>query len=287
MPTVVVGVDSTETSLHAARWAASLAAREESELHIVGAYDASTSDYAPGLVIPQDVVEAIAGEAKDAVKQAAAAALEAAPDVRVRTSVGEGDAARTLLEVGKDATAIVIGTRRLGSVRGLVLGSVGVTIAAHYHGRVVVIDGEGKAGPVVVGVGDTPISDPAVKEAYRQADSLRVPLVAVHTWAQLDADALHGFGIEPDAVERMSTEANEAVAERLAGYSQDYPDVEVQRVVVPDDPAKAIVAAADERGASLIVAGSRGRGGFKGLLLGSTSQKILQHASCPVMIVRE
>ena len=73
----------------------------------------------------------------------------------------------------------------------------------------------------------------------------------------------------------------------LAGYSQDYPDVEVQRVVVPDDPAKAIVAAADERGASLIVAGSRGRGGFKGLLLGSTSQKILQHASCPVMIVRE
>ncbi len=287
MPTVVVGVDNTETSLHAARWAASLAAREDSELHIVGAYDASTSNYAPGLVIPQEVVEAIAGEAKDAVQQAAAAVLEAEPDVRVRTSVGEGDAARTLLEVGKDATAIVIGTRRLGGVKGLLLGSVGVTIAAHYHGRVIVIGDEAKAGPVVVGVGDTPISDPAVRQAYRQADSLRVPLVAVHTWAQLDADALHGFGIEPDAVERMSAEANEAVAERLAGYVQDYPDVEVVRVVVPDDPGKAIIAAAQERGASLIVVGSRGRGGFKGLLLGSTSQKVLQHAECPVMIVRE
>ncbi|MFT3899259.1 MAG: universal stress protein [Gordonia sp. (in: high G+C Gram-positive bacteria)] len=287
MPTVVVGVDNTDTSLHAARWAASLAAREESELHIVGAYDASTSNYAPGLVIPQDVVEAIANEAKDAVQKAAAAALEAEPDVRVRTSVGEGDAARTLLEVGKDATAIVIGTRRLGSVKGLLLGSVGVMIAAHYHGRVVVIGDEVPSGPVVVGVGDTPISDPAVKEAYRQADSLKVPLVAVHTWAQLDADALHGFGIEPEAVERMSAEATEAVAERLAGYAEDYPDVEVQRIVVPDDPGKAIVEAATERKASLIVVGSRGRGGFKGMLLGSTSQKVLQHAGTPVMIVRE
>ncbi|QKT06473.1 universal stress protein [Gordonia sp. X0973] len=286
MPTVVVGVDKTETSLHAARWAASLAAREESELHIVGAYDASTSNYAPGLVIPQDVVEAIANEAKTAVQAAAAAALEAAPDVRVRTSVGEGDAARTLLEVGKDATAIVIGTRRLGSVKGLLLGSVGVTIAAHYHGRVVVIGDEVKPGPVVVGVGDTPSSDPAVQEAYHQADSLGVGLVAVHTWAQLDADALHGFGIEPDAVERMSAEATEAVAERLAGYSQDYPDVQVERVVVPDDPGKAIIDVATDRGASLIVVGSRGRGGFKGLLLGSTSQKVLQHSEVPVMIVR-
>ncbi|MFT4200710.1 universal stress protein [Gordonia sp. (in: high G+C Gram-positive bacteria)] len=286
MPTVVVGVDNTDTSLHAARWAAALAAREESELHIVGAYDASTSNYAPGLVIPQDVVEAIANEAKDAVQKAAAAALEAEPDVRVRTSVGEGDAARTLLEVGKDATAIVIGTRRLGSVKGLLLGSVGVTIAAHYEGRVVVIGDEVGSGPVVVGVGDTPVSDPAVKEAYRQADSLKVPLVAVHTWSQLDADALHGYGIEPEAVERMSTEATEAVAERLAGYSQDYPDVEVQRIVVPDDPGKAIISAAGERKASLIVVGSRGRGGFKGLLLGSTSQKVLQQAECPVMIVR-
>ena len=65
-------------------------------------------------------------EAKDAVTNAASAALEAEPDLRIRTSVGEGDAARTLLEVGKDATAIVIGNRRLGGVKGLLLGSVGV-----------------------------------------------------------------------------------------------------------------------------------------------------------------
>ena len=173
MPTVVVGVDNTDTSLHAARWAASLAAREDSELHIVGAYDASTSNYAPGLVIPQEVVEAIAGEAKDAVTNAASAALEAEPDLRIRTSVGEGDAARTLLEVGKDATAIVIGTRRLGGVKGLLLGSVGVTLAAHYHGRVVVIGGDPGSGPVVVGVGDTPISDDAAETRIE-----RVPIAA-------------------------------------------------------------------------------------------------------------
>ena len=61
----------------------------------------------------------------------------------------------------------------------------------------------------------------------------------------------------------MSAEATETVAERMAGYSQDYPDVAVERVVVPDDPSKAILDVAKDRGASLIVVGSRGRGGFR------------------------
>ncbi|GAB16565.1 Usp family protein [Gordonia effusa NBRC 100432] len=288
MAKFVVGVDSSDASTKAVRWAAHAAAIEEADLTVVCAYDASVSNYAPGLVIPQDVVDAISAEARETADAAARVAAEAAPDLRVSTTIVEGDAAGALLEVGKDAT-VVVGTRGLGSIRGLLLGSVSISVAAHHHGRSVIVEGESKLspdGPVVVGVSDDPVSDPAVAEAFRQASLRNAKLIAVHTWSQLDADALHGYGIEPDAIARMSDDAVEALAERMAGYAADYPDVQVERRVLPDDPAKAVVEAAGDS-AALIIVGSRGRGGFRGLLLGSTSQKVLHHATCPVMVVRQ
>ncbi|NMO00618.1 universal stress protein [Gordonia sp. TBRC 11910] len=288
MAKFVVGVDDSESSTKAIRWAAHAAAMEDADLTVVCAYDASVSNYAPGLVIPQDVVDAISAEARELADSSATLAAEVAPDIHISTTVVEGDAAGALLELGKDST-VVVGTRGLGSIRGLLLGSVGVSIAAHHHGRSVIVEGAStlhEDGPVVVGVSDDPISDPAVAEAYRQASLRNVKLIAVHTWSQLDADALHGYGIEPDAIARMSDDAVEALAERMAGYAADYPDVVVDRRVLPDDAAKAVVEAAGED-ASLIIVGSRGRGGFRGLLLGSTSQKVLHHARCPVMVVRQ
>ena len=159
------------------------------------------------------------------------------------------------------------------------------TVAAHAHGRVVVVAGAGGDGPVVVGVDDSPISDAAVAEAYRQASLRNATLIAVHTWTPLDADALHGYGIEPDEIERMSQDAVEAVAERLAGYASEYPDVKVERKVLPEEPAKALLdaaAAADDDQLGVLT----GRGGFRGLLLGSTSQKVMHQAHSPVMVVR-
>ncbi|MGW0455369.1 universal stress protein [Gordonia sputi] len=286
MNAILVGVDGSETATAAVRWAAKEAELEHLDLKLVGVYDASTSDYAPGLIIPQDVIDAIRQDATEAVQSAAAAAKEVAPDVTIHTSIVDGDAARVLLELGKDAALIVVGTRKLGSVKGLFLGSVSITVAAHHHGRVVVIDGEGNAdGPVVVGIDDSPVSVAAIKEAFRQASLRNVPLVAVHTWTPLDVDALHGYGIDPDEVTRMSQDAVEALAERLAGFASDFPDVTIERKVIPEDPAKAVLDAAGDK-ASLIVVGSRGRGGFTGLLLGSTSQKVLREANAPVMVVR-
>ena len=159
-------------------------------------------------------------DATDAVNAAAAVAKETAPPVTVQASITDGDAAHVLLELGKDASAIVLGTRQLGSFRGLFLGSVRHQ-RRRAHGRVAVIAGAGGDGPVVVGVDDSPVSDVAVAEAFRQASLRGVPLVAVHTWTPLDADALHGYGIETDEIIRMSEEALEALGERLAGYRAD------------------------------------------------------------------
>jgi nucleotide-binding universal stress UspA family protein len=84
-----------------------------------------------------------------------------------------------------------------------------------------------------------------------------------------------------------AAEADEhaVLAERLAGWTQTYPDVPVRRLVVRDRPARALV---QESGrAQLVVAGSRGRGGLRGMLLGSVSQALLHHAHCPVAVVRQ
>ncbi|MDR2280091.1 MAG: universal stress protein [Gordonia sp. (in: high G+C Gram-positive bacteria)] len=288
MSLILVGVDGSEASTDAVKWAARAAQAEHLPLKIVAAYTSTTSDYAPGLVIPQDVIDAIRSEATKAVQSAAETAREEVPGIDLSGSIVEGDAARVMLELGAQAQTIVLGTRGLGSVKGLFLGSVSTNVAAHAKGRVVIVPhgALGGDGPVVVGVDDSAISDPAVAEAYRQADLRSRPLVAVHTWTPLDADALHGFGLDETEIDEMSKQAVEAVAERMAGYSQDYPDVDVQRVVIPEEPAKAILDAAGDS-ASLIVMGSRGRGGFTGLLLGSRSQKVLHHAKVPVMIVRK
>ncbi|OPX09522.1 universal stress protein UspA [Gordonia sp. i37] len=287
MSAILVGVDGSEASTDAVKWAGAAAHLEGHELKLVGVYDASTSDYAPGLIIPQDVIDAIRQDATDAVHAAADVAKAVAPDLTIHASIVDGDAARVLLELGKDEAAIVLGTRGLGSIKGLFLGSVSTTVAAHSRGRVVVVCGPSEPNaPVVVGIDDTPVSDTAIKEAFRQASLRNTKLIAVHTWTPLDADALHGYGIDPDEVERMSQDAVAALAERLAGYSQEFPDVEVVREVLPEEPGKAVLSAAEKYNAGLVVVGSRGRGGFKGLLLGSTSQKILHQAHLPVMVVR-
>ncbi|MFT3715908.1 MAG: universal stress protein [Gordonia sp. (in: high G+C Gram-positive bacteria)] len=288
MSVILVGVDGSPAALNAVRWAAGAAQLEGADLKIVAAYTTTTSDYAPGLVIPQDVIDAIRGEVSKNVQDAAAAAREVAPDIKIEGSIAEGDAARVMIDFSEDASAVVLGSRGLGGVKGLFLGSVSTSTAAHAKSRVVIVppDASINEGPIVVGVDDSKVSDPAVAEAYRQADLRKAELIAVHTWTPLDADALHGFGLSADEIDEMSNQAVEAVSQRMAGYAADYPDVQVKRVVIPEEPGKAILDAADDS-AAMIVMGSRGRGGFTGLLLGSRSQKVLHNAKVPVMIVRQ
>jgi nucleotide-binding universal stress UspA family protein len=82
----------------------------------------------------------------------------------------------------------------------------------------------------------------------------------------------------------IEEQAAEVLAERLAGWQEKYPQVTVRRVIKRDRPSAALRVAA--RTAQLLVVGSRGRGGFAGLLLGSVSQALIHHAQCPVLVAR-
>lgn len=121
----------------------------------------------------------------------------------------------------------------------------------------------------------------AIAFAYAAAAARGVSLVAVHAWWDLAFDLATAPELDWDAIE--ATE-HELLPERLAGWVEKYPDVPVERLTIRDRPAHSLLEHADR--AQLVVVGSRGRGEFSGLVLGSVSNVLLHRASCPVAVVR-
>lgn len=137
MARIVVGVDSSETSLKALRWALAEARLRSASVEMVHAFPR------PELVGMTMVVTLPSDdELRAASDQVLAEALEAvggAGDVPVTTHVGPGGPASVLVEVGAGADLLVIGSRGLGGFRGLLLGSVTQQVIAHAPCPVVVI----------------------------------------------------------------------------------------------------------------------------------------------------
>ncbi|NUT91962.1 MAG: universal stress protein, partial [Saccharothrix sp.] len=214
----------------------------------------------------------------------AEAAAKAAADVEVESVLEHSGAAGAMVWESERARLVVLGSRGLGGFTGLVVGSVAVAVAAHGRCPVVVVRGEDRAdGPVVVGVDGSPASEDAVDFAFEAASARGVPLKAVHAWSDFLVDGPYGSRLTVDWAQVEAAEQR-LLAERLAGRAEKYPDVVVQRLVVRDRPVRALLAEAE--GAGLLVVGSRGHGGFTGMLLGSTSQALVHHATCPLAVVR-
>jgi nucleotide-binding universal stress UspA family protein len=190
-----------------------------------------------------------------------------------------------LVEESATASLLVLGTRGLGGFTGLLIGSTAVLLAGRAHCPLVVVrENVSPHGPVVVGVDGLPDGEAAIEFAFQHASLHSADLIAVHAWADSVADALLlGHPDSPD-FEPAQQRAYETLAERLAGWQEKYPDVHVTREVVRDRPSRALLRHAEN--ARLVVVGTRGRGGFTGLLLGSTGQHLLHHAPCPVSVVR-
>jgi nucleotide-binding universal stress UspA family protein len=212
--------------------------------------------------------------------------------VTVTTAPVQGHPAEVLMQQAERAELLVIGTRGHGRIVGALLGSVSQYLAAHATCPVVVVRDSsaehprGEPGPaagqVVVGVDDPDLSSLAVDFAFAHAALHGMGVIAVHAHQRTAVRA-------PGASRLDATDARHEVRARmltdaLAGYRDKYPGVPVQEKQVHGRPAAVLVAEA--AGAALTVVGSRGRGGFAGLLLGSTSQAVLHHASSPVAIVR-
>lgn len=262
---VVVGVDGTASAARAVRWAAGLAGRRGVELRLAHAFDlpGRTSGEQTGDV---HIRELLRGSGKRWLAAARALALETAPGLDVQVLGIDGDAVDLLVEQSATASLLVLGTRGLGGVTGVLVGSTAVAVAGRARCPVVVACGSDEppaGGPVVVGVAAGHTSDEAVAFAFGFAATNGADLVAVHS----------GPGAVPASV-----------ADVVDRWQAKYPDVRVTIATGVGRPADALLAQA--RDARLVVVGTRGRGTIRGLLLGSTSQHLLHHSPCPVAVVR-
>jgi nucleotide-binding universal stress UspA family protein len=136
---IVVGVDGSETSRHALRWAAEEARSHGSQLHVVHAWEVPAPAAAVGAGRRTAPPEGQHDEASRLVADVVRDELGEAPPGDVRTSIGRGPAAGVLLDAARNADLLVVGSRGLGGFRGLLLGSVSSKMASHAPCPVVIV----------------------------------------------------------------------------------------------------------------------------------------------------
>ena len=278
---IVVGIDGSPGALEAVRWAAAEAVRRRAHLRVVTAVEwldrptVGTPD--PGHSVADKLFEAARRDLDDA----AAAAKEVAPGVRVDRRTAVGFPVAVLAADSRHAGLLVVGASGRGRLASVLAGSTAVGVATHAVCPVVVVRGEHRdeAAPVVLGVDPGRSGDAAVAFAFEAAAARGVQLFAVHTWGFPPGDARTA-----PMWDELADDAERELAEALAGWSEKYPDVPVRRIVSHSNAAHRLVELSQE--AQLVVVGSRGHGELVGLVLGSVSNALVHRASCPVAVVR-
>lgn len=282
---ILAGVDGSAPSNAAVRWAAREAAMRNVPLILVHARTTPTAGVEmtwPALPVPEDLTRQQEEEARQVIADAVNVAESELESASIDTKVVFAAPIPTLVDLSKDVDMIVVGCRGQGALARTLLGSVSTALAHHAHCPVAVIHDEAPErsdGPVLVGIDGSPSSELATAIAFDEASWRGATLVAMHAWN--DADASSVPSLEWSALE---VAADKTLAERLAGWSERYPDVPVRRVVVWEHPARHLIERADT--SQLVVVGSRGRGGFAGMLLGSVSTAVVHGAHAPVIVAR-
>lgn len=266
---VVVGVDDSSTALNAARWAAYLAGTWHAPLLIACATrdHGSVSRYADRF--------AARGTAERAVELVRTTDPNLAADI----ALVPGPPGRALVELSEHARIMVVGGQT--AFESWLIGPTTRHVVERAYCPVAVWRGTNgrpirRRLPVAVGVDGSAVSTPAIAHGFDIASVLGVPLVAVHTWPPR---------IPPIGQHRVRDEQERVLlAESLAGWREEYPDVDVVELSVPGVVTSVLADVA--RHVQLLVVGSRGRGAASAALLGSTSRALLHHVPSPVLVCR-
>ena len=297
---ILVGVDGSAASLHALDWAAQEARIHSLGLRLVCGYalpSFAAASLDGGYAALDD--SAIRAGAQAVVADAAAHVADAG--VPVSSHVTVGDAAAVLIDESARTAMAVVGTRGGGGFAKRLLGTVSSALPAHAKCPTIVVPTRHKAkgvevdedafvvrpvNRVVVGVDGSPRAELALRWAIREAKAWDAELVAVTgvpVTAGAGALAWLPAAVDHDQVLQEVAAALDVLIDRVAAEEPGGPTI--QRTVRDGTGAQLLTEVSDT--ADLLVVGSRGRGGFAGLLLGSTSQAVLHHAQCPVVVVNQ
>ncbi len=283
---ILVGVDGSPESLAAVRWAAGEAILRDAPITLMHVI-------APIVVSwPIDYLEVSYEEwqednAQHVIEQAQKtwlAAVGGSNPPAVRAVLRHDGNVPELTAAAEKATMVVVGSRGLGPIRGALLGSVSRGLLHHARCPVVITKADAvkpadPTSPVLLGIDGSPASEAATAVAFDEASRRGVDLVALHAWSDVGAFPILGMDWH-----KYEEQGHEVLAERMAGWQEQYPDVHVRRRIVCDRPARWLID--ESRRAQLVVVGSRGRGGITGMLLGSVSTAVAESASAPVIVVR-
>lgn len=285
---IVVGVDESPAATVAVQWAAREAELRKIPLTLVHAISPEVATWADarlpaGLARWQhDRGRRLVDAAFKVVEEAS---MRGGP-AEVHCEIFSSAVVPTLVDLSKEAQLVVLGCRGSGRWPGRLIGSVSSGLLRYAHCPVAIVHDEDPSmshpsqAPVLVGIDGSPASELATAVAFDEASRREVGLVALHSWSDADVSVWPGI----DWLAAEST-AEEVLAERLAGWQERYPDVSVERTVVRDKPALQLVNRSED--AQLVVVGSRGRGGFAGMLVGSVGETVAQMARVPTIMARE
>jgi nucleotide-binding universal stress UspA family protein len=269
---VVVGVDGSPPSREALGWAANEASSRELPLRVLHAV--SSAEPARWTAARAMIAEAVAR----------ARALQ--PGLTVCGEVIDGRATTELCAASDAAELVVVASRGRGGFEGLLLGSVSLRVAMRARSAVAVVQGvsedgipvvdgqEDRALPVLVGVDSSPESEQAIRVGFAEAAARGATLVAIRAWRQ------------KPTVDRSTMEiaAQYAVNQALARWRKAFPTVRTETRILTAGAAAALVEAS--RAAQLVVVGAKGNARHSGPRLGTTTEQLLHHVHCPIMIVR-
>jgi nucleotide-binding universal stress UspA family protein len=293
-PAIVVGVDASEGSRAAVRWAAQDAHRRQLPLRIVAA---AGLDALVPVVTSESFWRHVAAYqeswANDVVNEAADLARQITAPVEPQTALYLREpAVIALKQEAESAHLLVVGSRGRGGAIESRLGSTAIALTQEASCPVVVVPTpvggpfDAVTGDVVVGVDGSQTAQRAVEFAFTEAALRKTGLTAVHAWTMpwLRSTLSHRYQQATVTRPALQQEAAAVLSESLAEIRQKYPVVPVVEQAVEERPAVALVEASHD--APLLVVGSRGRGGVTGLLLGSVSHAVLHRAHCPVAVIR-
>ncbi|WP_017557516.1 universal stress protein [Nocardiopsis baichengensis] len=267
-PPLVAGVNGGEAAIRALDWAAAEADAHGLRLRIVYAFSWPLYHSLP-TGLPEFDVDALG---RRIVHQAEQRVRHARPGLETEAVHITGDPGTVLLGETRRASAVVLGSRGVRGLNAVLLGSVGLEVASLGACPVVVVPDRAApraAGRIVVGVDGSDHARHALDWALREAEVRGSVLRAVCV----------PRGTHPGA----DKDAREVLAAELAGPRAQHPGVVVEESTPEGHAARALAASAED--ADLLAVGSRGRGGFAGMLLGSVGQSLLAHSPVPVAVV--
>ncbi|UVJ41268.1 universal stress protein [Arthrobacter sp. CJ23] len=275
---IVVGVNDSGSSEAAVTWAMRRAAALKSPVILVHALDDRWTYDTPGYY------EVLREAGAELVAKAKSRALAHEPTVDLHTVLISGSPGYALRKRSKEAVMMVIGSGHAWP--GGTLTDRALQIAAVAACPVAVVgehDPDTRHG-ILVGVDGSEESTQAVAFAAAEADRDGEELTVLHAFRGPNLWVQKGMP-ESGLAQLIVEEERIVLAETVAGLAETYPDLVVHQVLeTAKEPAEALVeAAADAR---LLVLGSRGRGSFKRLLLGSTAHAVLTELPCPTIITR-